>query len=200
MELSKTAYVILGMLALGQRTGYEIKSLVDVSTRFFWAASYGQIYPELARLEQLGLVRGRSDSSNGRRRKAYKLTAAGRRALHDWLVSDEPLHLELRHEGALKFFFSDTLSPAEQLEQLRRMREQHQRVAKQLEAIEPAAREAAVTTDRRAPYLALEFGIAYQQFIADWCSQLERRLEATATPKSSRGGRHVSSDRQATRS
>src|SRR4051812_24633320 len=53
--LSKTAYVILGMLRLDRRTGYEIKSLVDVSTRFFWAASYGQIYPELARLEDGGL-------------------------------------------------------------------------------------------------------------------------------------------------
>ena len=58
MELSKTAYVILGMLRLGKRTGYEIKSRVDVSTRFFWAASYGQIYPELKRLEDAGPDRG----------------------------------------------------------------------------------------------------------------------------------------------
>ena len=76
MELSKTSYVILGMLRLGRRTGYEIKALVDVSTRFFWAASYGQIYPELARLEELGLVKGEEDRTNGRRRKAYELTHA----------------------------------------------------------------------------------------------------------------------------
>ena len=43
MELSKTAYVILGMLRTRAHTGYEIKSIVDHSTRFFWAASYGQI-------------------------------------------------------------------------------------------------------------------------------------------------------------
>ena len=110
-ELGKTAYVILGMLKLGRRTGYEIKSLVDVSTRFFWAASYGQIYPELARLEKLGLVKGEVDRTNGRRPKAYELTAAGERALHEWLTSDDPLHIELRHEGALKFFFSDALTP-----------------------------------------------------------------------------------------
>ena len=80
-DLGKTAYVILGMLKLGRRTGYEIKSLVDVSTRFFWAASYGQIYPELARLEKLGLVKGEVDRTNGRRPKAYELTrrrASGR--------------------------------------------------------------------------------------------------------------------------
>src|SRR2546425_7117117 len=115
MELSKTSYVILGMLKLGRRTGYEIKSLVDVSTRFFWVASYGQIYPELARLGELGLVLGEEDRSNGRRRKAYELTAAGERALREWLTSDEPLHIELRHEGALKFFFSDAPSAEEQL-------------------------------------------------------------------------------------
>jgi PadR family transcriptional regulator AphA len=176
MQLSKTAYVILGMLQLGQRTGYEIKSLVDVSTRFFWAASYGQIYPELARLEQLGLVKSEPDSTNGRRRRAYRLTPAGEEALRQWLTSKEPLHIELRHEGALKLFFSDSLSPDEQHAQLQRIREMHERVADQLTQIEPAAREAASESGRRLPYLTLEFGIAYQEFIADWCTRAEREL------------------------
>src|SRR4051812_27980629 len=131
--LSKTAYVILGMLRLGKRTGYEIKSLVDVSTRFFWAASYGQIYPELARLEAAGLIQGQTGASNGRGRKAYELTDAGERALHDWLVSPAPLHLELRHEGVLKFFFSDALEGEERLEPLRQMRAAHQQVLGQLQ-------------------------------------------------------------------
>ena len=55
MELSATAKVILGMLAARPRSGYEIKQLVDNSARFFWAASYGQIYPELNRLEDAAL-------------------------------------------------------------------------------------------------------------------------------------------------
>ena len=172
MELSKTSYVILGMLRLGRRTGYEIKSLVDVSTRFFWAASYGQIYPELARLEERGLVRGEDDRSNGRRRRAYELTPAGERALHAWLTSEEPLHIELRHEGALKFFFSDALSRDEQLAQLRHIRETHERIAEQLRSIEPAAPEGKPP----APLMTLEFGIAYQEFLAGWCERAEQRL------------------------
>src|SRR5215208_3211378 len=138
----KTAYVILGMLALGKRTGYEIKSLVDVSTRFFWAASYGQIYPQLKRLERAGLIRGEEDASDGRRRRAYELTAEGRKVLHDWLTSDQPLVRELRHEGVLKMFFSDVLGPEEQLEQIRRMRAEHEAVRDRLREIEPGAREA----------------------------------------------------------
>jgi DNA-binding PadR family transcriptional regulator len=176
MELSKTAGVILGMLALGPRSGYEIKSLVDISTRFFWAASYGQIYPELARLEEQGLIKGELDRSNGRRRKTYELSDAGEAALRAWLTSDEPLHVELRHEGALKFFFSDSLSDEEQVELLRRAASHHEQIAEQLRRIEPAAREAAESSGNRAPYMTLEFGIAYQEFISDWCRKTERRV------------------------
>ena len=64
-SLSGTGYVILGMLASGARTGYDIKTIVDDSTRFFWAASYGQIYPELRRLED-GRAGRREELSDGR--------------------------------------------------------------------------------------------------------------------------------------
>ena len=180
-ELSKTSYVILGMLRLGRRTGYEIKSLVDVSTRFFWAASYGQIYPELARLEQAGLVKGEVDRSDGRRPKAYELTPAGERALHDWLTSGEELHIELRHEGALKFFFSDALSAEDQLALVRHVRETHERVAEQLRAIEPEPQDGKPP----APLMTLEFGIAYQEFLAGWCAETERRLAKIAAKQRS---------------
>src|SRR3954462_17596 len=172
MELSKTSYVILGMLKLGRRTGYEIKALVDVSTRFFWAASYGQIYPELTRLEELGLVRGEADRSNGRRRRSYELTRAGSRALHDWLTSEDELHIELRHEGALKFFFSAALTTGEQLALVGHTPATHEPIAEELRAIEPESPPGKPP----APLLTLEFGIAYQEFLADWCARAEERL------------------------
>ena len=78
MELSPTAKVILGMLSFGPKSGYEIKALVDRSTRFFWAASYGQIYPELKRLAEAGLIEG-TDAPQGDRR-AHRLRADRRRA------------------------------------------------------------------------------------------------------------------------
>jgi len=172
MELSKTSYVILGMLRLGRSTGYEIKRLVDVSTRFFWAASYGQIYPELRHLEELDLVRPTGAGPGGRRRKAYELTASGERELDEWLHSTEPLHFELRHEGLLKLFFSDTLSASERSAQWRRMREGHEPVAQQLRSIRP---EAGATPDRDMPLEVLEFGIAYQDFVIDYCRRMEGR-------------------------
>ncbi len=57
VELSATGRVVLGLIPFGKRTGYDIKTFVDKTTRYFWAASYGQIYPELKHLEEDGLVR-----------------------------------------------------------------------------------------------------------------------------------------------
>ncbi len=175
MELSKTAYVVLGMLRLGQRTGYEIKSLVDVSTRFFWAASYGQIYPELRRLEEAGLVSGTDDESDGRGRRAYELTEAGERALHDWLTSDAPLSLELRHEGALKLFFADALDPDEQLALIRATRASHEQARAELRALHP---ETAPDPEKRCPRRVLEWGLELNDFYVDWCNRVEREIEA----------------------
>ena len=175
MTLNKTACVILGMLELGRRTGYEIKSLVDVSVRFFWAASYGQIYPELRRLEEAGLVTGTDDHTDGRRRRAYDPTPAGEEALREWLTSSAPLTLEMRHEGALKVFFADVLQVDEQIALLRSIRAEHERQRDALRALEPgvsAKREAG----KQMPERVLEWGLALNEFHIDWCERLEREL------------------------
>lgn len=176
MELAKTSYVILGMLRLGRRTGYDIKALVDVSTRFFWAASYGQIYPELKRLEDAGLIAGEPEDHGGRRRRAFSLTPLGEQALQAWIASGGPLHFELRHEGVLRFFFADAVGPAEQVHLLRTIRADHERVRDELTAIRCGAEAAHAERGERFPLMTLEFGIAYQEFIVDWCSETEHRI------------------------
>lgn len=184
MELTKTAYVILGLLRMGYRTGYEIKSLVDVSTRFFWAASYGQIYPELRRLEEAGLIRATAEAAaepgSGRRRKAYELTQTGEEALQDWLTAGSPLHFELRHEGVLRFFLSDAVGLKERVELLRTIRSQHERVLGELLAIRPRAERDGAERGLDMPLMTLDFGIAYQRFIIGWCLERERGLGAVA--------------------
>src|SRR6266567_8657098 len=87
--LTPTGRVILGMIAAGKRTGYDIKAFVDKTTRYFWAASYGQIYPELKRLEDQGLVHGRPEPLGGRARTVYDLTEAGKAVLEHWLAADD---------------------------------------------------------------------------------------------------------------
>jgi PadR family transcriptional regulator, regulatory protein AphA len=158
------------MIARGTRTGYEIKQRVDKSTRHFWAASYGQIYPELRRLEQEGLVRGNPEPSGARARTAYELTEAGERALKEWLDSDEHLFYELRDEGMLKLFFSD-VAPEDRLQNIRAMRALYQRKFDQLSAL-----KAKVDEMSTGPRLTLEMGLTITNCLIDWCEATERCL------------------------
>jgi DNA-binding PadR family transcriptional regulator len=170
--LTPTGRVILGMVRLGRRTGYDIKQLVDVSTRFFWAASYGQIYPELRRLEDDGLLTGEDASTNGRQRRAFDLTDAGAAALDEWLRSDDPGAYEYRDEGMLKIFFWDGLGLEERRRILHRMRARHEEVIRHLESIEPR-----VSLRGGGPYAALRSGLALHRFSAGWLDELERELD-----------------------
>jgi PadR family transcriptional regulator AphA len=180
MELSPTAKAILGTLSLGPKTGYEIKAMVDRSTRFFWAASYGQIYPELKRLADAGLIEGTEASQGARKRTEYRLTAAGEEALRQWLGSPPEIY-EMRHEGMLKLFFAGFLEPREQVERLRDMERQHRDKVAALREIEPGAAQA----PESFPYLVLRFGIESNEWIADWCDRKATELESRLAERSS---------------
>ena len=170
-QLSATAFVALGMLGLGARTGYDIKAAVDDSTRFFWNASYGQIYPDLKRLEQAGLVTGKHAPTGGRKRKEYELTDAGREALVAWAAGPADMPV-LRDESLLKLFFADALPREDALEQLRRRRAGHEEFLAFLRQLE-------ARSTGKLPFanLVLEYGIEYAEFNIDWCDRQERRLK-----------------------
>jgi DNA-binding PadR family transcriptional regulator len=175
MALPPTAYVILGLLSLGPKSGYEIKAFVDKSTRFFWAASYGQIYPELRKLADAGLIRGEAKPAGGRRRTVYELTAEGRIRLREWLEV-EPEVLEMRDEGLLKLFFADAAGGESATATLDAKRRHHLEVVEQLRVIEPLAAAA----PERFPALVCRYGIECNQWMADWCERAARELAADA--------------------
>ena len=178
--LSPTAYVILGMVRSTPRSGYEIKSAVDETTRFFWAASYGQIYPELKRLAAAGLIAGSDSPTGSRRRTVYEITETGAEALGSWL-REPPTTFEMREEGLLKLFFADALPRSEAIETLRAMRAHRLAVAKQLHGMEPKALE----QDDPFPLMVLRGGIEFTEWFADWCERMEAQILDSAPEKRS---------------
>ncbi len=170
MKFNSVTPVILGFLSFESMSGYEIKQRVDRSTRFFWAASYGQIYPELRRLAQASLVEGESSPRGGRQRNVYTLTEAGRTALAEWL-SGPSLQQEVRDEALLKLFFAEALEPEATLALVRAIGERHRDRREQLLSIEPIA--AAGSTTR---HLVLKAGLAFHAAGVEWADDSERRL------------------------
>jgi DNA-binding PadR family transcriptional regulator len=170
-HLSPTGYVILGFVRNEPRSGYEIKALVDNSTRFFWAASYGQIYPELKRLSEAGLITGSDSPTGGRKRTVYEITADGEEELRAWL-RQAPETFEMRDEGLLKLFFADALPREEAVEILRAMRAKRLAVNEQLQAIKDLKGE----IEDPFPMIVLQGGLEFTQWFADWCERMEARL------------------------
>jgi DNA-binding PadR family transcriptional regulator len=168
--LSATGRVVLGLIPFGRRTGYDMKTFVDRTTRYFWAASYGQIYPELKKLEQQGLVRGHAEPSGERARTVYDLTEAGQDALEAWLSAAEEPDYELRDEGMLKLFFSDS-APDQRIEILRAIRRREESGLIHLRSIEPHASKGPLGAQ-----LTLQMGIGLTQWTIEWCEATERRL------------------------
>jgi PadR family transcriptional regulator AphA len=184
MELGPTAYVILGMLRSEPRSGYAIKQAVDRSTRFFWAASYGQIYPELRKLAKAGLVEGDPQPAGGRRRTVYRLTDAGRKELRRWL-DRPPERLELRDEGLLKLFFAVAAEPGKAVEMIDAKRRLMEEKVATLREIEPYA--AAAASSDPFPYLVLRYGVESSEWAIAWCNRA--RAELTRTKSKSRNSK-----------
>ena len=167
--------VVLGLLSHGPSSGYDIKAIVDRSTRFFWAASYGQIYPELRRLESEGLIEGEDAPRGGRGRRVYRLTKAGHEALVEWLFGST-VTIELRDESLLRLFFADALPREQALQLLEGRKRGHEEYLELLRAIEarPGGKDPAFVD------LVLRWGIDFNEWGARWCEeQLERLRKET---------------------
>ena len=81
--------VCLSILYEGEATGYDIRQLcVDGDCAYFVEASFGSIYPALAKLEEDGLVTSRTQQQKGKpAKKVYSITDAGREAFTEALAA-----------------------------------------------------------------------------------------------------------------
>jgi DNA-binding PadR family transcriptional regulator len=173
MEFRTTTYVVLGILGLGPHSGYDIKQLADLSTRHFWATSYGQIYPELKRLTEAGLIKPQDASRGDRHRTLYSITEKGHETIRTWVADPAIQTLEVRDEMLLKLFFADEMSHKETLRHLEAMVRRHKQVAAGLREHEPMV----MAHPHPMKYEVMKFGIAFHEWCADWFGKLAKDLE-----------------------
>lgn len=110
-------HALLGLLAARPGTGYELRQRFAASLGSAWHASHSQIYPELGRLEERGLVE--VVGHGPRRSRTWAVTPDGRDELRRWLVEAEP-NRDVRNEPLLRGFLLFLLDPADRLVVLQR--------------------------------------------------------------------------------
>ena len=74
--------IVLALLEARTRHGYELAKLIEVRSESRLQFHVASLYPMLYRMERKKLVEGKwVEKAGERRRRCYRLTAAGRRAL-----------------------------------------------------------------------------------------------------------------------
>lgn len=184
MEHKRTAYVVLGILAIhDNQSGYEIRKTIEQSVGFFWGESYGQLYPTLKKLVAEGLVTADGPDTGIRARRAYSITPAGSEALKQWLAvpfRDDPP----RNEFLLKLFFGDQAAPAISVGHIREFQQKNRRMLATLEELEKLGRA------RSSHYpgfkfwiLTLDFGLAQLRAALAWSETALAALETNEQAK-----------------
>jgi DNA-binding PadR family transcriptional regulator len=178
-SLTTTEGAVLGLVAFGEASGYDLARLAAGSVAHIWTPSQSQIYKTLPRLAAGGLTRTREIEQRGRPDKAvYRITRKGRGALRRWLdeVEDEPA--SGRVVFPLKLFFCEFASPGTAQAQLAAYRRY---LVRRLEHYEQV-RGSALRFESVFPGHVLGHGIVRVNATLGWIEETAAALEAvTAT-------------------
>jgi DNA-binding PadR family transcriptional regulator len=99
-------YAIMGLLHYEDMHGYRIKEHLERNFGHMWTVNFGQIYPELKKLNEEGMVNMiRETQENAPPRKVYSITDKGREDFAEWLASDPERGIVLRDPFLLRFTF-----------------------------------------------------------------------------------------------
>jgi DNA-binding PadR family transcriptional regulator len=136
-NLAATSWALLGVLSYEHElSGYDIRKWMDWGMRFFYGSpAYSQIYSELKKLEQLGLVTSRVENTGGtRNRRLYKITSAGLDAVTRWAGEAPVDPPSLKHGALLRVTMGHLTNPARLKEMLQQQveyaDEMHRQAAK----------------------------------------------------------------------
>lgn len=172
--LTTTECAVLGLLARGPQSGYDLKKAIDGSVGYFWGPAKSQIYAVLPSLVEAGYATSRTVAQVRRPDKeVYRITAAGRAALRRWIEEAPAPPTPDRNPLLLKIFFGEHASPETLLEQVRARRAEMKQLMDELDAIEERARSG---RHDFFPQLTRMYGRRYAEAIIGWADDVERML------------------------
>ncbi len=177
--ISSTEAAILGLLRLGERSGYDLSKMVRGSVGYFWSPAQSQIYSVLPRLVEAGFATRRGVRQARRPDKqVYRITKKGEAALEDWLNDPETERAPVKDPFLLKLFLGEFVSREAVVALIRKAREREAAELAELEQIHP--------DDEAHPYdrLVLEWGLERAHAFLRWADRAIKEIEAkTPSPR-----------------
>ncbi|MBM3568765.1 MAG: PadR family transcriptional regulator [Alphaproteobacteria bacterium] len=170
----------LGVLSLGERSGYEIRKTVEGALGHFFDAGFGSIYPALNRMAKDGDVTVTAIGQEKRPdKKVYRITQKGRLALAEALIQ-VPAKDRLRSEFLVVMLFSEILSAGQLGARLDENIRLHRQIAKGLEACKNDCVPWGAQRLTPGMRFVTGYGVAMHKAAADYIEENRHLLEAPA--------------------
>jgi DNA-binding PadR family transcriptional regulator len=181
---------VLAALLEGESSGYDLAKNFDASTANFWMATPQQLYRELERLADQGLIQARVVHQERRpNKRMFSLTEAGRDAIQQF-TGKAPKPPAIRDELMVKVQAADAGDTqavhdfiAERLQWAKAKLQRYERLRTRLLDGRDED-EYLAQAERVGPYLTLLRGISFEQENIRWAKRalaiIERRLPAPA--------------------
>lgn len=167
-------FAALGLLAQHPGSGYDLLKRFEQSMANVWPATQSQLYSELNRLADSGLIE--VTAVGPRSRKVYQVTTAGRAELRRWLT-DSSDDAPLRRPDLLRVFLLGELPPAAARRYAAGFAEHARNELDRLEAL----RDSRHWNDDDAAFYgraALEYGLRLAAMEAEWAAGLTAAIDA----------------------
>jgi DNA-binding PadR family transcriptional regulator len=173
-QLTPTEAAVLGLLADGEHSGYDLKRAIDRSVGYFWGPAKSRIYTVLPRLVELGFATRRDVVQENRPNKQlYRITRAGSKALRAWLAEPTGPAPD-RNPLLLKIFFGDHVGAETVLEHVRARRAEAEQLERELAEIDRTVREGSGAETYSA--FTRMYGHEWANAMIRWADRVERRL------------------------
>ncbi|MBP0457011.1 PadR family transcriptional regulator [Streptomyces montanisoli] len=175
-----TRHILLGLLAMGPRHGYDLKHRHDERFPQARPLAFGQVYTTLQRLVRDGLAEvEETGSDGGPERTMYRSTDAGARELADWAGSVTPSAPFVANEIFAKVVVA-ILSGGDPAAYLAAQRASHMQRMRELTAVK-SAKDADLTTVLSADYALthLNADLRWMTTTADRLATLTAEVEST---------------------
>jgi DNA-binding PadR family transcriptional regulator len=166
-------YAALGLLAQQPGSGYDLLKRFENSMANVWPATQSQLYGELNKLAEAGLIEVTDLGPRGR--KEYRVTKAGRQDLLRWMTAadDDPPY---RSAELLRVFLLGEMPPGQARAHMVAVAEH---ATAQLSRYQQL-RDAVDWDDSNANFYgraALEYGLRAQAMEADWAKWLIKQID-----------------------
>jgi PadR family transcriptional regulator, regulatory protein AphA len=173
-------HALLGLLAEHPASGYDLLKQFETSLANVWPATQSQIYTELTKLADTGLVIVSAEGPRGR--KEYTLTDEGLTELRHWMTETQQ-RKPARSGMLLRVFFLGVLTPEQARIYLTGLAATAASDHEQLRKLEESINwdDANLSVHGR---LSLEFGLRYATMRKDWAEWAVGEIDGQLPPSS----------------